>query len=43
MNTFWDPGFFQKIGTAQTESQERPREAVAAGLPAGYARIRERN
>ena len=43
MNTFWDLGFSQKIGTAQTESQERPREAVAAGLPAGYGGIRARN
>ena len=43
MNTFWDFGFSQKIGTAQTESQERPREAVAAGLPAGYGGIRGRN
>ena len=43
MNTFWDLGFSQKIGTAQTESQERPREAVAAGLPARYGGIRGRN
>ena len=31
------------LGAAQTESQDRPREAVVAGLPAGYGEMRRCN